>query len=123
MEPEDRRLLNEIHGSVSGIGPLLKTHGDHLLRLDDRLRGVESKAIEQEVKAVRLQQDLDGLGRKVRVQGEKRLTASQAPENGGSRWLAFLEVLAAAPKWVHAIVSIGSFAGLAATILWKHWPR
>jgi heme oxygenase len=123
VEPEDRRLLNEIHGSVSGIGPLLKTHGDHLLRLDDRTRALEAAKVEHEVKAVRLQQDLDGLGRKVRGLGEKRLTASQAPENTGSRWLAFLEVLAAAPKWVHAIVSIGSFAGLAATLLWKHWPR
>jgi hypothetical protein len=123
MESEDRRLLNEIHGNTAGMRALVEMHSADLQRLNARAGMLEVKSAEVEVKTTRLQQDLDGLGRKVRAQQERRLAASARPENEGSKWLAILEVLAAAPKWAHAIVSIGSIAGLAAALLWKHWPR
>lgn len=123
MDAEDRRILMEVHAGVAGLKPVLDQHGAHLLRLDDRTRSLETKAVEGEVKTERLQQDLNGLGSKVRTIQTAKLAASAAPENHGSKWLALLEILANAPKWAHAIIAAGSVATLAATILWQHWPR
>jgi hypothetical protein len=123
MDPEDRRLLNEIHGNTSGIKAIVEMHTGQLQRLDSRVGELEVRSAEQDVKTTRQQQDLDGLGRKVRAQGERRLAASSKPENEGSRWLAFLEALAAVPKWAHVIVTLGSTGVTAAVLLWRHWPR
>jgi hypothetical protein len=122
MDPEDRRLLIEVHGHVSGLKPVLDAHGAHLLRLDDRTRSLESRAVEGEVKTERLQQDLNGVGSKVRALQTQRLAASTAP-GGSSKWVTFLELLASAPKWAPALVTIGSLAATACVILWRHWPR
>ena len=115
MEPEDRRLLTDIHGIVSGLKPVIDTHGKTIDALDSRTRRLEIGHGAHEVKIGRLQDDLDGLGRKVRHVG--------APRSETGMWRSILEIFASAPALWHFVLSACSIAVMAATILWKHWPR
>lgn len=122
MDPEDRRLLIEIHGSVKGIEPVLKSHGESIAKLEDRSRTVEIGLAEHGGELKRVKSDLDGLGRKVRAGSDRRRLEASTEDTGG-KWLAFLEVLAALPKYAHVLLTIGSAVGMAAVVLWHHWPK
>lgn len=112
MEEADRRLLIDIHGTVSGIKPVLEANASALKALDERQRRSEIMGAEHGVKIERLGSDLDGLGRKVRA-----ISISPAPAGESTgRWLTFLELIAAMPKIWHALFYVGT-AVVAASLL------
>lgn len=110
MEPEDRRLLTDIHGIVSGLKPVIDSHGESLKFLDVRTRSLEVGHNIHDVKIIRLQEDLNGLGSK-----------KSTHEPGITR--AVIEFLAAAPVYAHVAVYAAGIAVTAVAVLWKHWPR
>jgi hypothetical protein len=126
MDPEDRRLLIEIHGDVKSLVPEVRANTRSLEKIEERTGKLEVRAGESDVRIERAQEDIDGLGRKVRVVSERAaapILAAPAPAaEGGKWWIAGLEALAALPKFWHVFLSLGSIATTAFVILYKHWP-
>jgi len=122
MDPEDRRLLIDIHGKVSAIQPSLDSLASGQKGLEERQRQSELTQATHGVKIERLQTDVDGAFRKIKSVEDRSRIAVKANEHG-SGWLKVVEVVADAPKWVHAILTVGSLATTAGVIIWRHWPR
>lgn len=109
-----RDMLHEMKPVVSALARSTES-------LDVRMRAIEIKQSEHDVKLLRTQSDVDGLGRKVRAQRERHIHGPADSE--GSRWIDFLEVLAAVPKHWHVILTLGSMVTTAVMVLIRHWPR
>ncbi len=107
---------------LHSMKPVIDSSAASLLALDQRQRSMEISSAQNDVRVARLISDLDGLGRKVRaLTDRRRLHEAGAAE--GTRWMTFLTILAALPKYWPVIVAVGGFVTTAAVILWKHWPR
>lgn len=106
---EMRDMLHELRPVVLGIREDTKS-------MDERLRGSEIRAAEHGVKIERLQDDVDGLGRKVRAV-EVRQPTTLPPSDTG-RWASIAELLGAIPGVWHfvgyAVAGIISIAALIA---------
>lgn len=113
MDAEDRRLLLEIHGTVSGIQPVLEANTATLRVMDERQRKGEMVSVEHGVKIERLESDVDGLGRKLRSQS---LHLHQGG-GGHGRWLSFLEAMVILPKYWHILLGLGGVASALISIL------
>lgn len=124
MEFEDRRLLTEIHGTISGIKPVLEANTLALKELDMRQRRADIVAAEHGVKIERLQNDLDGLGRKVRVaQSVQHLHRAQEtgkPAGADTKWITFLEFLVILPKYGHVLLGIAGVTLAAVSLLLRY---
>jgi Flp pilus assembly CpaF family ATPase len=124
LDPEDRKLLLDIHGTVGGLKPLMERMDARQDSLDERQRKSEIVAAEQGVKVDRLQSDVDGAWKKIKsLDDRQRIRSAAHPESSNGTWLAILEFLASAPKWAHALVTVGSVATTVGVVLWRHWPR
>lgn len=119
MEPEDRRMLTEIHASVNKMEPVLAANTQALLGLDARQRASEIKSAEHGIQIKRLEGDVSGIFRSLRSLGGKAVEASKS--FGDGKWVAVLEFLAIFPKYWHIIFSIGTvIITLLITIFHKH---
>lgn len=119
---DNDQKLDDMHGMLHEMRPMLAEVRDTQKAMDSRLRIVEVVAVEHKVKIDRIQSDLDGLGRKVRARPTGADAAGRGEPRGG-KWLAFLEFLAVVPQYWHVIFSLGSLVTTAAVILYRHWPR
>lgn len=98
--------VDEMRGMLHEMKPVIAASAETLKSLDDRQRALEIGHAEHKVQIVRIQSDLDGLGRKVRSQPARVQPAS----HDGSKWIAFLEVVAVLPKYWQALIVLGSLA-------------
>ncbi len=114
--------VDEMRGMLHEMKPVIAASARSLESLDSRQRRMEIKHAEMDVRVGRVITDLDNLGRKVRGYSDRHKLQAAAGHDSG-RWLSFLEVLAAAPKYWHVFFTLGSFILTAVVILVRHWPK
>jgi hypothetical protein len=120
MSDTDRKI-DEMHGMIHSMKPVLESVREDQRAFELRLRGAETTATEHKVKIERIQDDLDGLGRKVR--SYPVADAALRGEPRGGKWLAFLEFMAVLPQYWHVVLSLGMTVVAALTIVWHHFPK
>lgn len=118
MADKDQQI-NEMHGMLHAMKPMLEAVREDTKAIDARVRASELQGAEHGVKIQRLQEDVDGLGRKIRYAVPAPPAA--AGETPG-KWAAFADFMGALPTYWHVIVSAAMFVGATVTMLVRHRP-
>ncbi len=100
---------------VHELKPIIFEIRDSQKVMECRIRDSEIKTAEHKVKINRLEIDLDGLGKKLRV-----IPIHAARLQSGSKFDAILEFLVIAPKFWHIILTAAMALITAITIAWRH---
>ncbi len=121
---DSERKIDEMFGLLHELKPVVLDIREGQKSMDERMRATETRGAEHGVKIDRLQEDVDGLGRKVRAV-EVRATVPIAvapPVESSGKWVALAEFIHALPAYWHvAALSLGWVLSVVA-ILWRHRP-
>ncbi len=109
--------FNELYGVVHELKPIIFEIRDSQKVMECRIRDSEIKTAEHKVKINRIEIDLDGLGKKLRV-----IPIHAARLQSGSKFDAFLEFLLLAPKFWHIIMTVAMAIITVFTIAWHRKP-
>lgn len=118
MDPEDRRLLIEMHGDIKSIVPELRANSLAVRSLDERVRSVEVVQGQQNVKVDRLGSDMDGAWKRIKSIDDRRQAQVRTDGRKGKLdWI--IALLAAIPEYWHAVITVGSLVTAAAMLILK----
>lgn len=111
--------VGDIRDMLHELKPVIHASAKAIESIDLRTRALEIKDKEHDVKIDRLGLDMDGLGRKVRVTGE-RLVMERPSKLG---LVEIVEAMIALPKFWHiAVIGFVALVGAADFVI-KHWPH
>lgn len=119
----DSEKIDAMFGMLHELKPVVLAIKEDTKMMDARLRASEVQGAEHGVKIDRLQEDVDGLGRKIRIvetRAANPLPAKATSEAG--RWGAVLAFLAALPDYWHVAGSFVLGGGAIFAVLWRHRP-
>lgn len=117
----DSEKIDAMFGMLHELKPVVLAIKEDTKSMDARLRASEVQGAEHGVKIDRLQDDVDGLGRKVRVVETRAANPlpDKTPRESG-KWTATIEFLAALPAYWHFIGAAMAGAVAAAALLIRH---
>lgn len=119
MSPEnEQEIRKSLSRLLEGDAIWIREHREEIKSLAERLGRVEVRLGQHDVRSDRFDEDLYSLGEKMR----RRLSLPRPmQEDSGSKWLAFLNLLAVAPKYLHVVLSIvmAILGTLGVTIVYK----
>ena len=106
--------LDKALEAVYEMRPVLLDVRENQKAMDIRVRATEARGEQHEVKIRRVQEDLDGLGRRVR---EK---AVALPARSEGNWRGVVDFLSVVPAYWHVVVSAMMFLATVLITAWRH---